>query len=171
MENLSPSGSDDVASVCSVFCQMSFCVSTVRKQHEQLCTAPTNRQCSFTVSRYYSHVQSIQRTAMMMNAVVISIQRCSSGGEINVNPQRAIMSKHTHQHTEEKRIPMTPHSSSLFVCKDCGKSVCFYSSDLQDKYSSAGSYISVAGTHTSSLCTPDKAGVYAATVNLKTCSL
>lgn len=27
-----------------------------------------------------------------------------------------------------------------------------------------------AGTHTSSICTPDKAGVYAAPVNLKTCS-
>lgn len=32
--------------------------------------------------------------------------------------------------------------------------------------SGAGSYISGAGTHTSSICTPNKAGVYAATVHL-----
>lgn len=119
-----------------------------------------------------------------MNAVVISLQRCSSGGEINVNPQRAIVSQHTHQHTGEKRIPMTPRSSSLFVCKDCGKSVFFkaviYRTSIQMcehsvsrlyfiPASCAGLYILVAGTHTSSICTPDKGGVYAATV--KTCSL
>lgn len=103
-------------------------------------------------------------------------------GGINVNPRGAIVSQHTHQHTKEKRIPMTPRSSSVFVCKDCGKSVFFkaviYRTSIQMCEHSvsrlyfipecgAGSYISVAGTRTSSICTPDKAGVYAATVNLK----
>lgn len=110
-ENLSPSSSDDVASACSVFCQLSLCVSIMWKQPEQLCTAPTHRQHSFTVSRYYSRVQSIQRTAMMMNAVVISLQRCSSGGDQCKPPESHRVITHTPTHRGEEN----PNDTSFII--------------------------------------------------------